>query len=229
MALEIRSVVDALRSEMQGRILSGAISPGTALSEMSVAQMFAVARPTAKAAIEQLVQLGLLRRSHNKTASVPHFNATDVADLYLSRAVIESAAVYLLAERGEVPSGAVEALNRFRSVINQTDQFAELVKCDIDFHRNLVAATGSPRLRRLHESIIGEAHLCMSQVLVRLLLHAQVIADDHAGILAMIKNRDPEQARREMNGHIFRARSKFVAYLQPRTVEISDDERRTGD
>jgi DNA-binding GntR family transcriptional regulator len=57
-----------------------------ALAEVSVAQMFDVARPTAKAAIEQLVHVGQLRRMRNKTARVPLLNANDVADLYLSRA-----------------------------------------------------------------------------------------------------------------------------------------------
>lgn len=214
MLLETRSVVDALRFEMQGQILRGAIPAGTALSEMSVAHKFDVARPTAKAAIEQLVQLGLLRRSHNKTASVPLFNGADVVDLYLSRAVIESAVVGLLAERGEVPSGAIDALNRFRTLIELADhaeKITELVKCDIDFHRTLTSATGSPRLRRLHESVIGEAHLCMVQVQVRQLLHPQVIAEEHGRVLALIEARNPDDARRAMDAHITRARDKLLS------------------
>lgn len=228
MALETRSVVDALRFEMQGRILKGAIPPGTALSEMSVAQMFDVARPTAKVAIEQLVHLGLLRRSPNKTASVPLFNAGDVVDLYLSRAVIENAVVGLLAERGEVPLGALEALERFRILIehaNHTEKIAELVKCDIDFHRALVAATGSPRLRRLHESVIGEVHLCMVQVQLHQLLHPRVIADEHASVLALIEARKPDQAVREMSAHITGARDKLVGYVQWCPANIAAGQR----
>ena len=212
--LETLSIVDALRSEMQGQILKGSIPAGTALPEVSVAQMFDVARPTAKAAIEQLVHLGLLKRLRNKTASVPLLNAADVADLYLSRAVVENAAVHLLAERGDVPSGAVEALDRFRAVIGYSDKIAELVESDIDFHRALATATGSPRLRRLHELVIGEAHLCMAQVQLRHLLHPQVIADEHARVLAMIGARDADQAKCEMDAHISRARRGLVAHLQ---------------
>lgn len=213
MPLETRSVVDALRLEMQGQILSGAVPAGTALSEMSVAQKFDVARPTAKAAIEQLVQLGLLRRSHNKTASVPLFNAADIADLYLSRAVIENAVVVLLAERGKAPPVAIEALNRFHTLLEHPDhaeKIGDLVKCDIDFHRALVAGTKSPRLQRLHDSVIGEAHLCMVQVQVRQLLHPRVIADEHRKILTLIDARDAKNARREMDAHITRARDKLL-------------------
>ena len=212
--LETRSVIDALRSEMQGQILSGSIPAGTALPESSVAQMFDVARPTAKAAIEQLVHIGLLRRPRNKTARVPLLNATDVADLYITRAIVESAVVRLLAERGAVPTGAPEALDRLRAAIGNGDKFPELVQSDIDFHRALAAATGSPRLHRLHELVIGEAHLCMAQVQANHLLEPQVIADEHARILSTIQARDVAMATYEMDAHISRAHSKLVTYLQ---------------
>src|SRR4030095_10995828 len=84
MALETRSVVDALRTEMQRQILRGSIPPGMGLAEVSVAQTFDVARPTAKAAIEQLVNVGLLRRCRNKTARVPLLDIADGTRLYLS-------------------------------------------------------------------------------------------------------------------------------------------------
>jgi DNA-binding GntR family transcriptional regulator len=212
--LEIRSVVDALRAEIQSQIVGGSIPPGTMLPEVSVAQMFDVARPTAKAAIEQLVHIGMLRRLRNKTARVPFFDATDIADLYLSRGIIESAVTRLLAQRGEVPSGAAAALDRFRAAIDNDGKIAELVQSDIDFHRALVDATRSSRLRRLHESIIGEAHLCMSQVQVHHLLHPGVIADEHARILAMIEAGDVDQATSEMTAHISQAGDRLVAYLQ---------------
>jgi DNA-binding GntR family transcriptional regulator len=223
--LETRSVIDALRSEVQGKILRGLFPPGTALTELSVAQAFDVARPTAKAAIEQLVHVGLLRRSRNKTARVPLLDTADVADLYLSRGVIERAVVRLLAERGERLPAAARALDRFRAAVANGDRVAELVESDIEFHRALVAASQSPRLRRLHELVIGEAHLCMTQVQVHHLLHPQVIADEHTRILAMIEARDTEGAAAEMNVHRARAGDKLVAYQQQEAPLASDHVR----
>ena len=79
---------------MQSQILRAFIPCGAALSRaVGGAKKFDVARPTAKAAIEQLVPIGLLRRLRNKTARVPLLDAADVADLYLSRGVIERAVV----------------------------------------------------------------------------------------------------------------------------------------
>jgi len=204
-SLQIRSVIDALRSEIQSQIVKGAIPPGTALTELWVAQHFDVARPTAKAAIEQLVSIGLLRRLRNKTARVPLLDAADVADLYLSRGVIERAVVRLLAERGEVPLGAVRALDGFCAATANDGNVTELVEYDIEFHRALIAAARSPRIQRLHDLVIGEAHLCMAQVQMRHLLDPQVIADEHKRILAMIEARDVDRAAAEVDAHLSRA------------------------
>ena len=135
----------------------------------------------------------------NKTAHVPLLDSNDVADLYLSRGFIENAVVRILAERRAVPRAAVDALARFRTVIASGDKIAELVESDIEFHRALVAESQSPRLRRLYESVIGQArYLCMAQVQVRHLLHPQVIADEHMRILAVIEAGNAEQAVIEM-------------------------------
>ncbi len=212
--LETRSIIDALRSEVQSQILKGTIPPGTALTEISVAQMFQVARPTAKAAIEQLVQTGLLRRTRHKTARVPLLDAADVADLYLSRAVVERAAVRVLAERGHHPRGASRALERLRTAIASGANVSELVESDVEFHRELVAATESRRLGRLHDLVIGEAHLCMAQVQVHHLLHPDVIADEHARILKMIDSGDSERATAEIDSHISHSRDRLLVYLR---------------
>lgn len=217
-ALETRSVVDALRTELQKQILRGVISPGAALTELSVAQRFDVARPTAKAAIEQLVHVGLLRRMRNKSARIPRLDASDIPDIYLSRSVIECAAARILAERGEVPAGAIAAIERFRASIAAGQAVSGLVESDVEFHRAIVAATRSPRLRRLHDAVIGEAHLCMAQVQIHHLLHPQVIAEEHMRILSLIAERNVAAASAETNAHLAQAGDRLLGYLQQETT-----------
>jgi DNA-binding GntR family transcriptional regulator len=192
---------------------------------MSVAQMFDVARPTAKAAIEQLVQVGLLRRTRHKAARVPVLGANDVADIYLTRAIVESAAARMLAERGEVPQSAALALGQFRTAMVNGDNIMELVEGDIGFHCALVAAAGSPRLRRLHELVIGETHLCMAQSQVHRLLENQVVFDEHSRILAMIEARDVDLATAAMSDHISRARNHLLAYLKQEDPNVARQDR----
>ena len=146
----------------------------------------------------------------NKTARVPLLDAADIADLYLSRNLVERAVVRLLAERGQVPPDAVRAVDGFCAAIAKDGKVTELVEYDIEFHRALIAASRSPRIQRLHDLVIGEAHLCMAQVQMRHLLDPQVIADEHKRILAMIEARDVDRAAAEMDAHLSRARNTLL-------------------
>ena len=60
--LKTVSVVDALTTSLRSRVLDGQIDAGVGLTETDVATEYEVSRPTAKTAISQLVQEGLLRR-----------------------------------------------------------------------------------------------------------------------------------------------------------------------
>lgn len=212
--LDVRSVVDALRAQLQSRIVSGAIAPGSAMGEETVAQMYKVARPSAKAAIEQLVHLGLLRRLPNKTARVPLMDEDDIADIFLSRTAVEQAAVVVLARLGAVPPAAEAALERLRVAGERGGSVIEIVASDVDFHRALIVATGSPRLARLHEAVIGEAHLCMAQAQRQHLIEPETIALQHRRILEAIGRGDPERAAEKMRSHLTSAASRLTRSLR---------------
>jgi hypothetical protein len=171
MALETGSVVDAPRSEMQRRNPCASSPPSETLPEHSVAQTFDVARPTVKAAIEQLLNPGLLRRSRNET---PASRGSTWLTLWISiyRALLSRTRLYCCRLNAVTfATGASEPLNHFRAMIKQKDKVAELVKCGIDFLRALVIATW--RLNQLHASVVSEAHLSMLPVQAYHPLHPQ--------------------------------------------------------
>ena len=65
---------------------------------------YEVSRPTAKTAISQLVQEGLLRREAHKSAHVPSLSREDVEDLFLVRMPLELEVVKLVVGRND-PAG----------------------------------------------------------------------------------------------------------------------------
>ncbi len=81
--------------------------------------------------------------------------------------MVERGIVEELAARKAVLPSARRAIARLREA---DADIAEIVDADIAYHRALVEALNSPRAARLHNSIIGEAHLCMAQVQVHRLL-----------------------------------------------------------
>ncbi|MFG1997740.1 GntR family transcriptional regulator [Spirillospora sp. NPDC048911] len=211
--LQARSLVDALVGELRERMLDGRLPGGTVLTETEVAGEYEVARPTAKAAIERLVSEGLLRRGAHRSARVPVFDAADVADLYFSRTLLERQVMRELAQQKLVPAAALQAQAEIRVLGEPGGSSTAIVEPDVRFHRSLVAALGSPRLSRVHDSIMAEMRLCMAQVQAYELLRITEIADEHQAVLDAIAAGAPGRADEALAFHLTRARHQLLAKL----------------
>ncbi|WP_411698412.1 GntR family transcriptional regulator [Conyzicola sp.] len=198
---------DAIYSGLRSAIIRQTIAPGESVTESAIALRFGVARPTAKTAIERLVSDGLLRREKHQTARVPRLSRADIVDLFDSRAVVESAAVGVLALSGGLPAAALTA---HRALLTDTIDFATH---DIDFHRALVAAQPSPRLARMHALLMGEIELCIGQVQAAHLLTAAEVGAQHQGILDAVTAGDSDRAARLTREHIAGSRDRLISHF----------------
>lgn len=214
--LHVPSLVDALYVALRERILTAEIPAGVPLTEMVIASSYAVARPTAKAAMERLVHEGLLHRATNKSARVPLLGKGAIEDLFFTRAMLERSVVAACAERALVPTIAHSSIERLFAIGRRFDP-PEVVRHDTAFHKSLVDALGSPRLSRVYESIIGEVHLCMGQVQVHRLLRPETIAREHQAVLEAIAAGDSQKAVRAIDRHLNQARSRLVAHIEETT------------
>ncbi|GHE46995.1 GntR family transcriptional regulator [Streptosporangium violaceochromogenes] len=203
--LQARSLIDALVAELSEQIFDGRLPAGAAVIETHVADEYEVARPTAKAAIERLVGEGLLRRGPHRSARVPVFDAGNVADLYFARTCLERQVMRELASRRLTPPAALGAQAEIRALSGAGGSTTAVVEPDIRFHRSLVDAVGSPRLSRMHASIMAETRLCMAQVQAFGLLRVAEIADEHEAVLDAIADGDPERADQALDLHLTRA------------------------
>ncbi|MEP6559813.1 MAG: GntR family transcriptional regulator [Nakamurella sp.] len=201
------SVIDALTTSLRDKVLDGKINPGVGLTETDVADEYEVSRPTAKTAINQLVQEGLLRREAHKSARVPSLSRADVEDLFLVRMPLELEVVRLVAGH-PVPPAAVAAV-RDLAEISPSAGHSEFVEADLEFHNALVRAVGSPRLTRLYQTLSGEIHLSMVQS--RHALGRDRIVAEHGGILAALHKGDAVHGESLMRAHLEGARDALAA------------------
>jgi DNA-binding GntR family transcriptional regulator len=191
--LKAASLTDSLTELMREQIIAGELPPGERLTETWVATRYDVARPTAKASLDRLTNEGLLRRGPRKSAVVPRLSAEDVADIYFSREPVESLAVQVLAEKGAVPPAAERAL-ALMAIAAERDLHTEHTEADIAFHRALVDAVASQRLRRMHSTVMGETQLCIAQVRRKAGVDLFALTAGHDAILEGIRSGDPAQA-----------------------------------
>ncbi|WP_223625219.1 GntR family transcriptional regulator [Microbacterium sp. EST19A] len=210
-ALGIVGVVDAVTVRLRERILSGEIRSGTPLTEAAVSQSFGVARPSAKAAIEQLVASGLLVRTAHRSARVVGIDPETVRDVYRTRSRLESAALRELALTRTVPASAVQANAEILAMPTGPDPAT--VDPDLRFHTALIDALESERTARMYRSVLDEARLCMAQVQGRRLLDAAVIAAQHAEMLDAVAAGDGERAADLLVLHLSSAEGRLVEAL----------------
>jgi DNA-binding GntR family transcriptional regulator len=207
------TMVDAVCDAIRERILTGQLDPEEALYEQATAELYGVARPTAKAAIDRLVNTGLLRRSANKSARVPRLTEQDVHDLYFSRLVIETMAVSHLAIEGQAPENARKALREFDLAVKE-ESVEGIIRSDIAFHYAFVAHLDSPRVLRMYDSIIGEAHLCMVVKQTHHLLGPKVIAKEHKAIYDAVAAGDAQLAQSTLSDHLHRSEGVIRSHFR---------------
>jgi DNA-binding GntR family transcriptional regulator len=211
--LEASSLTDTLSDALRKQIINGEVPPGLKLTEAWVAERFEVARPTAKSSLDRLTAEGLLRRGPRRSSVVPKLSAADVRDIYFSREPVESAAVGSLAEAGAVPEESEHALTMMR-VASEHNSHSEHTAADIEFHRSLVAATASLRLRRMHQTVMGEAQLCIAQVRSNSSVNLAELTASHAAILDAIRDGDPDAAVRALQADLHSCRDMLLADIE---------------
>lgn len=210
--LGVVSVVQAIINDLRSRIFDGQLTPGTPLGEVEVAAHYTVARPTAKAALENLVASGLLTRNAHQSARVTVLDASDARDIYQTRAIIEAEAVRLLASTGQVPAEAREANAQITALRNASP--IEIVDPDVRFHSALVNALKSPRTSAIYAQLSDEIRLCMTQVQDATLLSTEDIAAEHQRLVTQIESGDAQGAVNTLTEHLRRASKKLEAHLE---------------
>lgn len=209
--LAVVSIIDAVTDALRTRVLSGGLEPGTPLAEVEVADEYEVARPTAKAAIENLVRERLLVRSAHKTARVVRLTPDDARDIYRTREIVEAEVLRTLALSRTVPDGARTANDEIAALADASPR--DIVEPDMRFHRSLIDALGSERTSRLYDSLASEVVFCMSQVQGASLLPTAVIVDEHARLMELIAAGEGTAAADLLSTHLGRARERLAERL----------------
>ncbi len=197
------SVIEALAKSLRDRVLSGELTPDTPLPELQLASQYGVARPTIRAAIQQLTLTGLLRREANRSAFVPRLSDEEIRDLYGVRSVLELEVVRRITERRLRPPLAEAALRRLEQ-FGRHAKWNEVVDADLDFHLALVEAGGSRHIAHLYGILGDEIRLCLAQLRPAYDSVAR-LAREHRELLAAIKHGEVRAAVELMRQHLDQA------------------------
>lgn len=179
--------------QLRRAIGDGELAPGQQLNEMELSRSLGVSRGPLREAMQRLTQEGLLLSVRNRGVFVIEVTDDDVRDLYLARNAVERAAAARVIA-GDPEAGAnrlLEKVDEMSAAIDRGDT-AALTETDVAFHALLVELSESPRLIRMHDTLMVETRMCMTALETRYASHSFRL-EEHRDITEAI--RDADQAR----------------------------------
>ena len=203
-------------------ILDGGVPPGSPIPVNEVAEVFGVSPIPVRESLKTLTAEGLVAHQPNVGYAVARLTATELAELYIVRATLESAALSAaVANASEAERTAVATTHRLLERAVTEDDPQTYHRQSRHFHLGLTRPSGMLRLVHMLESAwnITEpvqlmVHVAPSQ---RASLHT-----DHGQMLEAFLDRDTD-ALLAITGDHHRRLNEVVSSLPPNSGLIAHD------
>jgi DNA-binding GntR family transcriptional regulator len=156
------STPSIIARKLREAIAHGELAPGSQLGEAELARELGVSRGPLREAMQRLTQEGLLISIRNRGLFVVELTDHDVYDIYLARTAVERTAAAEIFRRDPVPAGERLALviKKMARASDRQDR-ARIGAADLEFHETLVQLADSPRLSRMHHTLLTETRMCV--------------------------------------------------------------------
>lgn len=218
------STAGLITRQLREAIMYGSLAPGAQLSEAALAAQFGVSRGPLREAMQRLVQEGLVRAEPNRGLFVKELDADQIRDLYVARIALETSAGRIIISAADQTAVASlrEAYDAMQAAA-ETGDLARLSDADFEFHKALVGAAGSPRLQRMHETLMVETRMCLT-ALQGTYLDPQDQVAEHRRIAEAIATRDTDELVDAVESHMQEALDRLVGHgnsLDQVTAETS--------
>jgi GntR family transcriptional repressor for pyruvate dehydrogenase complex len=210
-------LVDEMVSQLKARILEGDFASGELPAEGELSTTYGVSRTVAREAMRTLRTMGLVEVAQGKRPRVRpvdpemavdfltlllHRGSVSLIDLIEVRLPIEGQIAQLAALRAT--STDIDAMEQAIRLQTDAASLNAQVEADMKFHQALAAATGNEIFRLLLAALASLLEESRRQSISR--VGSARAVEGHQAILAAIRKRDAEGARKAMAKHLEMAR-----------------------
>jgi DNA-binding GntR family transcriptional regulator len=208
-------VYDVLRAEL----LNGVLHPGDKLRMVELARRFSVSQSVVREALTRLAEQGLVISTPQRGFRVRELSVEDIIGLTESRVQIESMALRLAIERGDVRweteiVAAHHVLER-TPVVDADGRFCEpWAVVHRDFHRALTAGCGNARLQGVVLALRDGAELYRRWWWALADDRQRDLSAEHRQLKDLTLARDADAAIQCLTYHIKGAPERLVAYVR---------------
>ncbi len=188
--------------KLREAIAHGEIPPGSQLGEAELARALGVSRGPLREGMQRLNQEGLLVSIRNRGLFVIEMTPETMRDVYLAREAVERAAA---AEAHRIdPVGASAALEGTIDLMARAHALGDedgVAEADFAFHTRLVASAASPRLSRMHTTLLTETRMCL-RALADSYAAKDIRVEEHQSIAEAFAAGDADLTDRLIVGHM---------------------------
>jgi DNA-binding GntR family transcriptional regulator len=187
------AMTETVLAEVRKAILSGALPPGTRVTQEELADRLAVSRAPVRQALLILERQGLVQSDRGRGAIVTPLNPSLIRDTYQFRGEIERFVASHLAGRSDFDMAPLRAVMVAGFAAASAGDVAQLIELDLRFHTGLYDAVGNQVLSEVMHGQWTHIRRVMGATLSMAGYPPQVW-DEHSAILEAIAAHDVDLA-----------------------------------
>lgn len=216
--LQPQSMRVRVADELRAMIISGELSPGASLSEMTLSDTFGVSRTPIREAIKQLQIEGLVEVRPRVGTFVAAPSRREITELFQMKELLEGAAARLLALRGRVPE-----VDRLEAVLKEADDAVRdgdeerYAGCVHEFHELIVRGADNSKLESHYRTLMNQ--LAYARLVRTSLAQPGRLTEsdhEHHRVVELILAKDGDGAERAMREHVRRSHQALLAGMSER-------------
>jgi DNA-binding GntR family transcriptional regulator len=219
---EARQAIPYVHAYLRECILDGTLTPGTKLSQVSLAEQLGISRTPLREVLRMLQEEGLVETEPNQRTRVAGLDAEELDGVYSSRILMETLALSMTIGKFGAPSrkDAKRLLTTMRRA-SRTGDFSAWFAAHADYHRLITAGAGEALQRQLR------AYADRTTRYIRIYQLSepnswQAAGDiEHARILDALIEGDERGALTGMAHHLARTALRVLADCAPTYVPVA--------
>jgi DNA-binding GntR family transcriptional regulator len=219
---EARQAIPYVHAYLRECILDGTLTPGTKLSQVSLAEQLGISRTPLREVLRMLQEEGLVETEPNQRTRIAGLDAEELDGVYSSRILLETLAVSMTIGKISVQGrkDAKRLLTAMRRA-SKTGDFSAWFAAHADYHRLITAGAGEALQRQLK----AFADRTIRYIRIYQLSEPnswQAAGDvEHARILDALVAGDERSALNGMAHHLARTALRVLTDCAPKYVPVA--------
>lgn len=209
-----RQIADALRRD----VLFGHLAPGTRLGQQQLCEEFGTSRMPVRDALRQLTYEGFLVTDEGQHSVVAKLSRRDLHDIYVIEGLLHGLATKRVTE--QATEEELDELDRRHDEMLGAERASDVESmADLNwhFHRRINQLA---RSRKLVTALRALALSIPRDYVVEFPEWVHRANEEHADILAAMRDRDGDKAELLMRQHVTDAGADLLSYLESKGLDL---------